>query len=73
MGVYQTEKYLARGFRTTMALVDCSGCNWNSSDSEIPMRSAPSIFRIGKMNCAAMVGTYRREGAEFREKCAREF
>lgn len=23
----QTEKYFARGFSTTIALVDCSGCN----------------------------------------------
>jgi hypothetical protein len=23
----QTEKYFARGFNTTIALVDCSGCN----------------------------------------------
>jgi hypothetical protein len=42
-----TEKYLAAGFSTTTALVDCSGCNWNSSDREIPIRSAPSIARIG--------------------------
>ncbi len=44
---YQTEKYFACGFKVTIALVDCSGCNWNSSDSEMPSRSAPSRFRIG--------------------------
>ena len=27
---------------TTIALVDCSGCSWYSSDSETPMRSASS-------------------------------
>ena len=43
----QTEKYLARGFRTTMALVLCSGCNCHSSDSDTPMRSAPSIRNNG--------------------------
>jgi hypothetical protein len=42
-----TEKYFARGFSTTIALVDCSGCNWNSSEIEIPIRSAPSSPRIG--------------------------
>ena len=29
-----TEKYFACGLSTTIALVDCSGCSWNSSDSD---------------------------------------
>ena len=37
-----TEKYFARGFSTTMALVDCSGCSCHSSESEMPIRSASS-------------------------------
>ena len=36
-----TEKYFARGFSTTIALVDCSGCNCHSSDSDTPIRSGP--------------------------------
>ena len=42
-----TEKYFACGLSTTIALVDCSGCSWNSSDSDKPIRSAPSSDRIG--------------------------
>lgn len=38
----QTEKYLAWGWWTTMALVDCSGWSWSSSAISMPMRSAPS-------------------------------
>jgi hypothetical protein len=41
-----TEKYFATGFSVTIALVDCSGCSWYSSDNEIPRRSAPSSRRI---------------------------
>ncbi len=41
-----TEKYLAFGFNTTIALVDCSGCNCHSSDSEMPTRSASSNCKI---------------------------
>lgn len=37
-----TEKYLARGFSTTIALVLCSGCSCHSSLIETPIRSAPS-------------------------------
>ena len=42
-----TEKYFACGLSTTIALVDCSGCSWNSSDSDTPIRCAPSNARIG--------------------------
>ena len=31
-------KYLASGWWTTIADVDCSGCSWNSSDSSTPIR-----------------------------------
>ena len=43
---YHTEKYFACGFNVTIALVDCSGWSWCSSDSETPTRSAPSSRRI---------------------------
>ena len=42
-----TEKYFACGLSTTIALVDCSGWSWNSSDNDNPIRSAPSKERIG--------------------------
>lgn len=39
-------KYLAWGCRLTIAEVDCSGSNWNSSERVSPIRSAPSSDRI---------------------------
>src|SRR5262245_8644429 len=38
----QTMKYLASGWWTTMADVDCSGWSWNSSDTVTPMRPISS-------------------------------
>ena len=46
-GTPYTEKYFAFGLNTTSALVDCSGCNCHSSDSDTPIRSAPSSFSNG--------------------------
>ena len=45
--LFHTVKYFARGFSTTIALVDCSGSSCHSSDSERPMRSAPSRRNSG--------------------------
>ncbi len=36
-----TEKYFARLFKITIALVLCSGWSCHSSDSDTPIRSAP--------------------------------
>ena len=38
-GRHQALKYLASGWCTTSASVDCSGTSWNSSDSSTPIRS----------------------------------
>ena len=35
-------KYVASGWCSTSASVDCSGCSWNSSESFTPMRSGSS-------------------------------
>jgi hypothetical protein len=37
-----TEKYLACGWWTTMAEVDCSGSSWSSSERVMPISSAPN-------------------------------
>ena len=35
----QVLKYLASGWYSTNASVDCSGCSWSSSDSSTPILS----------------------------------
>ncbi len=47
-------KYLASGWWTMIALVDCSGCSWNSSDSSTPMRSGSS--RSMSLTCCSRSG-----------------
>ena len=42
VGRQRALKYLASGWWTTMASVDCSGCSWNSSVSLTPIRSGGS-------------------------------
>ena len=41
-GAHVALKYLASGWCTISAEVDCSGCSWNSSDSSTPMRDGSS-------------------------------
>ncbi len=42
-----TLKYLALGWWTTRAEVDCSGWIWNSSERDTPRRSASSSLKMG--------------------------
>lgn len=39
---HRAAKYFASGWCATSADVDCSGCNWNSSDSSTPIRPGSS-------------------------------
>src|SRR6185437_320707 len=46
LGTTHTLKYFASGWWTTMASVDCSGCNYISSDSSTPILDGSSSRTI---------------------------